>query len=323
MIMQENKVRDALMGLCVGDALGVPVEFVKRETLRADPVMDMRGYGTHDQPSGTWSDDSSLAFCLAESLCQGYDLQDIAKSFVKWYQEGYWTPHGRVFDIGIATSRALHKLATGTSPLLSGGVQEADNGNGSLMRILPVLFYVKDKPIAERFRIVGEVSAITHAHIRSIVACFIYCEYALQLLQGQEKYQAFRLMQQTVNPFLQEFEVCSQEERDRFHRLLENPIGDYQILPLYQYPEAEIAGSGYVLHTLEASIWCLLKTDTYTEAVLKAVNLGEDTDTTGCVTGGIAGLYYGLAAIPQEWVSAIERKEEILALADRLAKAFP
>jgi ADP-ribosylglycohydrolase len=320
--MQSNKVQDALLGLCVGDAIGVPVEFLPRKSLQVIPVTTMIGYGTHDQPSGTWSDDSSLAFCLAESLCKGYDLNDIAQSFVRWYQEAYWTPYRKVFDIGIATANALYKVSKGTSPLLSGGIREQDNGNGSLMRILPLIFYLKDKPIEQRFRIIGEVSSITHAHIRSILACFIYCEYALQLLKGEEKYQAFKLMQQNANSFLNEYAVCSEEEINRFHRLLENPIGEYKILPIYQYSEEEIASSGYVVHTLEASIWCLLTTNSYAEAVLKAVNLGEDTDTTGCVTGGIAGLYYGLEAIPKEWLQVIARKEDIFALADKLYQKY-
>jgi ADP-ribosyl-[dinitrogen reductase] hydrolase len=310
-----DKIRDVLLGLAVGDALGVPVEFKSRSYLQQHPVADMTGYGTHNQPPGTWSDDSSLTFCLAESLCQGYDLSDIAQRFVRWYQDGYWTPHGKVFDIGISTSRAL---PTGTSPLLSGGVGENDNGNGSLMRILPILFYVKELPILERFRIIEQVSGITHAHIRSIVACFIYVEYALRLIHGHEKYHALQEMQRSVNHFLQEYSICPTEERDKFHRILENPIGEYEILPIYKYQEEEIRGSGYVLHTLEASFWCLLKTDNYPAAVLKAVNLGEDTDTTGCVTGGIAGLYYGVTGIPEKWMNQIARKEEIIELANRL-----
>jgi len=259
--MQSNKVLDALIGLSVGDALGVPVEFKAREILKSNPVVGMIGYGAHNQPPGTWSDDSSLAFCLADSLCKGYDLNDIARSFVRWYQEGYWTPHGKVFDIGIATSRALHRVATGVSPFTSGGVGEENNGNGSLMRILPIVFYLRDQPIRERFRIVSEVSAVTHGHVRSIFACLLYCEYALQLLKGAEKFGAFQGMQDIVNAFIKEYPVIDEVEWKRFHRLLENPVGAYEILPLYQYYEAEIASSGYVIHTLEASLWCLLNTN--------------------------------------------------------------
>jgi ADP-ribosylglycohydrolase len=316
--MQSNKVLDALIGLSVGDALGVPVEFKAREMLKNNPVAGMIGYGVHNQPPGTWSDDSSPAFCLAESLCKGYDLTDIARNFVRWYQEGYWTPHGKVFDIGIATSRALHRVATGVNPLTSGGVGVEDNGNGSLMRILPIVFYLQDQPIEERFRIVSEVSSVTHAHIRSIFTCLVYCEYALQLLKGAEKFQAFQGMQATANAFVKAYPVIHEVELNRFHRLLENPVGAYEILPLHQYHEAEIASSGYVIHTLEASLWCLLNTNSYAEAVLTAVNMGKDTDTTGCVTGGMAGLYYGIAQIPPAWVDAIARKPDIFDLADRL-----
>lgn len=313
-----HKIIDAFAGLAVGDALGVPVEFLKKEALQKNPVTKMMGYGTHNQPIGTWSDDSSLAFCLAESLCGGYDLNDIAHKFVAWYQEAYWTPHGVVFDIGISTSQALWKLKQGTSPLNSGKTGEMDNGNGSLMRILPLVFYIKNKPIVERFKIIKEVSGLTHAHIRSVLACFMYCEMALQLLQGLDKKIAYQNMQQIVNDFLKEHAICSRTELDKFHRILENPIGDYNILSLIDYKEEEISASGYVVHTLEASLWCFLKMDNYKETVLKAVNLGDDTDTTACVVGGLAGIYYGFEGIPKNWWSVLVKKEAILDLANRL-----
>jgi ADP-ribosyl-[dinitrogen reductase] hydrolase len=315
-----NNTLDALIGLCVGDALGVPVEFTDRDYLQQKPVTDMFGFGTHNQPAGTWSDDSSLAFCLSESLCKGYDLYDIASQFVRWYSDGFWTPYGTVFDIGIATSTALHKINIGGNPLTSGGDGEYDNGNGSLMRILPIIFYLKDHTVQERYRIIAEVSGITHRHVRSIFACFIYCEYALLLLNGLEKYQAFQVMQKGVNEFVRTHSFLSEIELNRFHRLLENPISEYQIRPIYEYGEMEIASSGYVIHTLEASMWCLLTTSNYSEAVLKAVNLGQDTDTTGCVTGGLAGLYYGFNSIPSSWVNVIARKHDIFDLAENLAK---
>jgi ADP-ribosyl-[dinitrogen reductase] hydrolase len=308
--MHPNKAADTLMGLCVGDALGVPVEFKSRNTLSANPVTGMQGYGTHNQPAGTWSDDSSLAFCLAESLCKGYDLEDIANTIVRWYTHKHWTPHGKVFDIGGTTYRAIQRLKNDESPLYSGDFDEEANGNGSLMRILPLIFYLKDKPIEERYQVVKEVSSITHAHFRSVISCFIYIEYALLLLKGRDKKEAYKQMQDTVNEFIK----ISYSERKRFDRVLLHHIESY-------FP-AEISGSGYVLHTLEASLWCFLNTDSYKEAVLKAVNLGEDTDTTGCVTGGLAGLYYGFEAIPAEWVDVIARKEDILALADKLHRKY-
>ncbi len=314
-----TKITDALLGLAVGDALGVPVEFIGRAALKHQPVMTMQGYGTHSQPPGTFSDDSSLAFCLAESLCLGYNLTDLANRFINWREHGYWTAHGRVFDIGIATSAAITRLMNGTAPMLAGGVGELDNGNGSLMRILPLVFYSEHKPIAERFRLVAEVSALTHGHIRSILACFIYCEYARLLLTGQDKWEAFRAIQQTVNEFITEYSIGGYDELSRFHRVLENPAILAASKPLVLCDDPDIQSSGYVLHTLEASLWCFLTTESYAEATLKAVNLGSDTDTTGCVTGGLAGIYYGANTIPADWLSALARRNDIIDLAKRLA----
>ena len=217
--------RAALLGLAVGDALGVPVEFIGREVRHRDPVVSMRGYGTHQQPPGTWSDDASLTFCLAETLAMvGYDVADTAKRFVRWQDEGYWTAHGCVFDVGIATTNALQRLRAGVSPLAAGGADEYSNGNGSLMRILPLAFATKDWPVAERFRAVREISGITHRHIRSVMACFIYAELARQLLLGLDKRAAYYAMQQLVNNFFQVEGLCSEVALRQFHRILENRL---------------------------------------------------------------------------------------------------
>lgn len=315
----KSLIHSALFGVAVGDALGVPVEFKSREHLKQNPVTDMNGYGTHSQPAGTWSDDSSLTFCLAEMLSKGYDLKLLAKLFVEWYNAEVWTPHGDVFDIGIATSQAMYSLSKGANPTLAGGKSEDSNGNGSLMRILPIVFYVKDLPIEGRFQIVKDVSSLTHAHIRSILGCFIYIEMALQIIKVKDKLKAFNETINIVNDFLNRNAICSQNEIDKYHRILQNPIGNYNILPIYEYYEAEINSSGYVLHTLEAALWCLFHTDSYQKAVLKAVNLGGDTDTTGAVTGGLAGLLYGYENIPQEWIESLARKNDIEDLCNRLA----
>lgn len=314
----ENKVKAGIFGVCVGDALGVPVEFRSREQLKRSPVTTMRAMGTHHQPAGTWSDDGSLAMCLADSLCKGYNLEDIALKFLQWYNAEIWTPHGRVFDIGIATSQAIHRIGKGTFPTLCGGNSEFDNGNGSLMRILPLVFYIKDLPIEKRFDMVREVSSITHGHIRSILACFIYLELVVELLKGKDKWEAYRTMQNTVREFLNFYPICSQDEMDKFHRILELKVDDYELDPLYTLPEEKISSSGYVLHSLEASLWCFLNSESYSEAVLKAVNLGEDTDTTGAITGGLAGIYYSFENIPGEWVEVLARKEDIEKLCEKL-----
>jgi ADP-ribosyl-[dinitrogen reductase] hydrolase len=308
------KIVATFLGLSIGDALGVPVEFMSRERIAQNPVTTMRGFGTHRQPIGTWSDDSSLAFCLAESLCKGYDLNDIAKQFVGWYQKNYWTPHGKVFDIGIATAQAIQNVIHGVSPLLSGGNDEYSNGNGSLMRIMPIVFYIDNQPIAKRFEIVANVSSITHRHIRSILACFIYTEYALNLIHGLDKIAAYKAMQITVNDFIKNKKIFKIEEINYFHRVLNNDIATYS--------EDTIQSSGYVVHTLEASLWCFLNTDSFEKSVLKAVNLGSDTDTTGCVTGGLAGLHYGLEAIPKDWIAVLVKKDAIISLANRVQMLF-
>ncbi|WP_445711334.1 ADP-ribosylglycohydrolase family protein [Flavobacterium sp.] len=320
--MKTTKIHSALFGVAVGDALGVPVEFKSREYFKNNPVISMQEFGTHHQPKGTWSDDSSLTFCLADSLCKGYDINDIANNFVLWRQEQLWTPHGRVFDIGIATNFAIHSIESGTKPLLAGGTSERDNGNGSLMRILPLLFYVKDFNITKRFDTVKEVSSITHAHIRSVIACFIYIEYALFLSEGKNKEEAFERMKEKVTDFLTNNPICSQAEIDKFHRVLENQVGDYEIVKLAELKEKEISSSGYVLSSLEASLWCLLNSNTYEETVLKAVNLGGDTDTTAAIAGGLAGLLYGYENIPQEWINVLARKDDITKLCDKMSEKY-
>lgn len=317
-----NFEKDVLLGVAVGDALGVPVEFIPRKGLVNEPVTDMRAFGSHRQPAGTWSDDSSLTFCLAEMLCKGYNLQDLSNRFVNWKEHAYWTAHGEVFDIGIATSAAIHELFKGSVPELAGGTGEDSNGNGSLMRILPLLFYVKDKRVEERFRIIQDVSSLTHRHIRSVIACFIYLELALEILKGSGKWQAFSAMRQTVHDFLTTEPVCSQQELDKYHRVLGNAVGNYETEYIEECGEEHIYSSGYVVSTLEAAIWCLLKTDTYKDAVLKAVNLGHDTDTVAAVTGGLAGLLYGAEEIPATWLQVLARRVDIEDLAERLHHTF-
>ena len=308
--MSTNKVLDALMGVCVGDAVGVPVEFQPRSVLRQQPVRDMIGYGTYQQPPGTWSDDTSLTLCLAESLCHGYDLHDIGQKFVQWYYHNLWTPHGTVFDAGITTRKAIHRLRTGeVPPQEAGGRDERSNGNGALMRILPIAFYVRFMPIEQRFQIVAEVSALTHGHLRSILSCCVYIEMALNLLAGQSLDTAYRNMQRTIREYYR-----YEDELRYLYNVTEQDIS--------QFSEVQIRSSGYVVHTLEAALWCLLTSRSYAETVLKAVNLGEDTDTTGAVAGGLAGIYYGIEDIPAHWVAQIARREEIIALAERLQQAL-
>lgn len=316
--MRGKLVHAALFGVAVGDALGVPAEFTSREVLKQTPVKDMIGFGSHNQPPGTWSDDSSLTFCLAESLSKGYDLRDIGRRFISWYEEGYWTPYGEVFDVGVATSYAIQRLKEGVPPAMAGGGGEKDNGNGSLMRILPILFYVRDMPVEKRFQCISDVSSLTHKHIRSVLACFIYIEFARQILETADKWKAFENTRKEVNHFLNTNAICSDNEINRFHRILLNPVANYDIRPVYEYEEDEIMSSGYVVHSLEAALWCIYKENNYRDTILKAVNLGSDTDTTAAIAGGLAGLLYGYDAIPNTWIEQLARKDDIWDLCNKL-----
>ena len=308
----ESQLRSALLGLAVGDALGVPVEFTSRAARLLDPVAEMRAYGTHQQPAGTWSDDASLTFCLAEAMAEGYTVRGLADKCRRWAEQGFWTPHGHVFDIGITTREALQRLkeqAPGDSPLV-GGRDEMSNGNGSLMRILPLAFYKPEADLPTRFQLICEASAITHGHVRSAIACFLYLEMAAYLRQGLRPQEAYAKLGQTAPAQLKQLNLPAQEI-NQFKRIL---TGSLAILP-----ESAIASSGYVVHTLEAALWCLLRHETYAATVLAAVNLGEDTDTTGAVAGGLAGLYYGEAAIPENWLQFLARRADIEVLAHRTA----
>jgi ADP-ribosyl-[dinitrogen reductase] hydrolase len=307
------QIESVLLGVAVGDALGVPVEFMSRQVIKKNPVTDMIGYGTYNLPPGTFSDDSSLTFCLAEALTNDFDLNTIGQNFVKWRYNNYWTPRGNVFDIGIATQQAIDRLANGERPDLAGGFDVSSNGNGSLMRISPLLFYLLDKSINERYEITKKVSSITHGHIRSVIACFYYLEFARQLFEQKNKFEIYKNLQTDITNYLITLSI-NQTEVALFDRLLKHDI--------HKLTEENIFSSGYVLHTLEASIWCLLTTENYKDAVLKAVNLGEDTDTTAAVTGGLAGLLYGIDNIPTNWLKQIAKYDDILNLAERLGEKF-
>ena len=310
--MKRNKIIGGLLGLCIGDALGLPVEFKPRSALKATPVTDMIGYGTHNQPPGTWSDDSSLTFCLAESLCNGLNLQDIAAKFIKWLYEGYWTPYGKVFDVGNTTRIAIARLKEGVNPLEAGPDDEFSNSNGSLMRILPLAFYLEKSDIEQQFEITHQVSCLTHRHLRSQIACGIYIQVAINLFKGNTPEEAYESMKCTVSDYYSKWPYIT--ELHHFKRIIESDIS--------RLPENAIKSSSYVVDTLEASLWCLLNSNSYADTVLTAVNLGGDTDTLGAVAGGLAGIYYGYDGLPQKWVARIARAKDIIKLGERLYKAI-
>lgn len=307
-IPARERILGALWGAVVGDALGVPVEFKDREALRLHPVSDLLEFGTHGQPKGTWSDDTSLALCTIESLLRGFDTADMGRRFVDWLQRGKWTPHGKVFDIGLSTNAAITRLASGTPPEQAGATDPQSNGNGSLMRLLPVALYFAGHPPRQILDAAHRASAITHAHARTLMACGYYSLVAAQLLHGRSPAEAEAA---AVPVFRREYELPPfASERAHFNLLLNGTLA--------VQPEHAIRSSGYVMDTLTATLWCLHRAQTFDEAVLRAVNLGGDTDTTGTVTGGLAGLMYGRAAIPRHWCRLVARSLEL----DRLFETF-
>ncbi|MGV0938292.1 ADP-ribosylglycohydrolase family protein [Empedobacter falsenii] len=310
---RRNFSKNILIGSAVGDALGVPVEFKSRQYLQQNPVTDMMGYGTYNMPPGTFSDDSSMMFCLAESLCNGYNVNDIAEKFQMWMHEGYWTADGEVFDVGISTRKAINRLRVVKNPTEAGSTAESDNGNGSLMRILPLAIFTKDLSIDERCEIVKEVSSITHAHNRSVLACIYYIEFALNVLDSENLEEAYLNTNFWLKLFLEENEIYK-NEFPYFERILNGKLTDLK--------EDEIKSTGYVMDSLEASIWCLLHTSSYKDCVLKAVNLGHDTDTIACIAGGIAGIYYDAETIPTNWIEQLARVDDILHLAEQLEEKY-
>ncbi|MBQ3055188.1 MAG: ADP-ribosylglycohydrolase family protein [Oscillospiraceae bacterium] len=294
-------VKAAIFGHAVADALGVPAEFRRREDLKEHPITDMVGFGTHPVPKGSWSDDATMMLCTLESLAEYGEvvLEDIMRRFGKWVDEGYMTPHGELFDIGRTCLLAIRKFFSGTPIAECGGAGEHDNGNGSLMRIIPLSLYHSIKGISGEVAIdeIFAVSALTHAHERSCVACGIYETVLRALLECPSR----ESITEGLAKAKERFEGFS--ELATYHRVFDADFAKTE--------EADINSSGYVVDTLEAALWCLLTTENYRDCVLKAVNLGSDTDTTAAVAGGLAGILYGFDAIPHEWVESLARKDEI------------
>ncbi|MEM8526672.1 MAG: ADP-ribosylglycohydrolase family protein [Bacteroidota bacterium] len=314
-------IKDTILGLVVGDALGVPVEFESRAMLVDNPVKTMRAYGTYHQPKGTWSDDSSLTLCLMEALTKGYDLVGIAKEFIAWETQAKWTPHGSVFDIGNTTSRAIFLLSEIVEHndyealnYLHLEADEYSNGNGSLMRILPLYFYLKNQGLEASFDKIWAVSALTHGHIRAALCCLYYLILLDELIAQKDKKKAYLNTQKRFNNFSQERQI-NPKEQQLLKRLCHGNIAKLE--------ETAIKSDGYVLHSLEAVVWCLMRCNSYSETVLMAVNLGGDTDTTAAIVGGLAGALYGLEQIPEEWLKVIVRLEDIEELCKRFEKALP
>lgn len=313
MITNHDKLERSVWGFVVGDALGVPVEFSTREERKEDPVTDIRGYGTYHQPPGTWSDDSSLLLCTLEHILEGGTHTDLAYKFLRWLEDGYMTPHGDVFDVGNATRAALMRLAEG-EPWHAAGIREERSacGNGSLMRILPLAFstqYASLDNSSQRYELVAAIAGITHAHELPHLCCFLYVELIRELVAGTDPATALDAARMQVQALLLERpdQQAARQLRTTLKRILE---ADFTKLA-----ETDIQSGGYVVHSLEAALWCWRNGCSYSNIVLRAVNLGGDTDTIAALAGALGAMEY---EVPEQWKSQLANRELITALLNRL-----
>ena len=294
----QNRFRGCLLGLATGDAVGTAVEFRLRGSFA--PVTDMIGGGPFSLEPGQWTDDTSMALCLAESLIEknGFDATDQMQRYVRWWKEGHLSSNGRCFDIGGATRSALASFTRTASPF-SGSTDPMSAGNGSLMRLSPIpMFYYPD--LNKAIQYAGESSRTTHGVQECVDACKLYAQMIVAALDGEDK-----------NDILFSDKTAKMDLSPKIQAIAD---GEYK-----DKSEDDIRGSGYVVDSLEAALWCFHKTDSYRDAILKAVNLGDDADTTAAVCGQIAGAYYGESGIPSEWLNKLAMLAKITEFADQLS----
>jgi len=298
-----DRYRGALLGLAVGDALGTTLEFKPPGTF--EPITDIVGGGPFGLEPGQWTDDTSMALCLAESLvaCQGFDAADQMRRYVRWYREGYWSSTGTLFDIGSTVSAALRRFERDGNPF-AGETHARAGGNGSLMRLVPIPLAFANDP-TEAMRLAGEMSRTTHAAPEPVDACRYYAGLVLGALRGERKEQLLAPRYSPESGVWEGEALCP--------RIDAIAAGSFKVR---QHPE--IRGTGYVVDALEAALWAFWTTDTFEAGALAAVNLGDDADTTGAIYGQLAGAYYGLDGIPERWRSTIALQDRILGLSDAL-----
>lgn len=307
MIPVTAKIKSVMIGHAVGDALGVPVEFSSREELSRSPVTDMKGYGTYPVPAGAWSDDTSMSVATLDCLADGeINWDNIMSAFADWCYHGKYTPTGELFDIGNICSYAIANYAKQRKPAIACGLcGEYSNGNGSLMRIHPfsLLTWYRYELHSDWESIIDQASALTHAHERSKLACKIYTMILHSLLDSPCKESVKSALQKA------KYRYITNHESSHFCRLWDKKLG--------KLTADHINSGGYVVDSLEAAVWCVLNTDSYKECVLKAVNLGDDTDTTAAIAGGLAGALYGYDAIPRKWREMLIQREYIETMCNR------
>lgn len=297
-----DRARGCLLGLAIGDAIGTTVEFKARGSFT--PMTDMVGGGPFQLKAGEWTDDTSMALCLGASLLEkGFDLHDQITKYVKWASEGYMSSNGRCFDIGITTHEALSLFISSGNPE-AGSTNPRSAGNGCIMRLAPVPIMYVDNP-EKAARLSAEQSKTTHGATECIEASQLFGEILARALQG-----GLSKMQNLVP----EIKSSVQYSSARIQTIAD---GAY-----FEYDSMQIKGTGYVVDSLEAALWCFHITDNFKDAVLTAANLGDDADTTAAITGQIAGAYYGEAGIPQHWLDKVAMAKEVGEMAEQLSQRY-
>lgn len=297
-----SRIIDSLLGHAIGDAMGVPNEFKDRLGLQLYPVTEMIGYSSHPVPKGTWSDDTSMEIALIDSIINKgkFDYDDIMTNFSDWLHDAKFTAIDEVFDAGNSCIQAINNFEKGIAALECGLKRDNENGNGSLMRILPVALYSHCKSLDDNEIIVltNNVSSLTHAHEISKLGCYIYVRFIMFLMNGLSKEEAYSEIKK-IN-----YSTYSDESLEKYSRILKNNINTYEI--------NDISSSGYIVDSLEAAFWCVLKNDSYRNTIIEAINLGGDTDTIAAIAGSMAGIIYGLEKIPIEWINCLQKKDYLL-----------
>lgn len=300
--------KSAIMGVIVGDALGCPVQFETRAQVAQHPVTGMRGHGTFDLPEGSWTDDSSLTLALTDSIVKTgtINLYDIMNRFVDWLHYGQYTPYGYSYDIGRGTRQAIENYDATNNVYMCGGRSASNNGNGSLMRIMPAVLYCIDKKLEtdHAIKTIHAISALTHAHARAEIACGMYYFMARAIINGAG--DLIDCLQAGINDG-----IAFYREDARYGTELTYYTRLFDLNAFKRLSDGAIKTSGYVVDTLEAAVWGLITTNSFDKALFKIVNLGGDTDSIAAVAGGLAGLYYGYDAIPADWLAAIKRRKWI------------
>jgi ADP-ribosylation/crystallin J1 len=308
---QNNQYLGAIIGHAVGDAMGFPTEFSKREELLQNPVIEMIDSPDVGQPAGSWSDDTAMEIATIDSFIQKkyFDYKDIMDKWVKWISKSEYTPTGVAFDIGRTCLKAIKKYCNGTAPLQCGSTSMNENGNGSLMRILPVALYAYSKNLDDISirKLVNEVSSLTHAHEVSRLGCYIYVQFIICLLKGNTKQEAYKHIQDL------DYRSFRMDSIHHYARILNEQI-EFQILD-------NIKSTGYIVDTLESAIWIFMNAQHYKEAIIASTNIGGDTDTIGAIVGSMAGIYYGFESIPSNWLDKLQRRDYLMELVDRFYKS--